>query len=136
MNDAENSPVFALAPTRQPGSVTRRQRVAQPRQRVPIGPTEAIRMQLGMNKENFSEALGFHPTSYNGELRKGSITKTGALAAQALMQQQQTSGEPMDEVFILRIVNGMPTTTRIGHLQKMRLGDAEFLLVPVKDAQT
>lgn len=111
-------------------------REPQERQRVPIQATETLRVRLEMNKENFSEAIGFHPTTYNGYLQKGYITKTAALAAEALIRRQQASGEIRDEIFILRIIKGAPTALRINELQHMRLNDEEYLLVPVKETRT
>lgn len=113
----------------------RRQREPQERQRVPIAPTETIRNRLGLNKENFSEALGFHPSTYAGYLTKGQITKTGSLAAEALMRRQASTGEMADEVFILRIIKGTPTAMRVNQLEKMILKGEEFYLVPAKDTR-
>lgn len=112
-------------------TASRHQREPQERQRTPIGTTESIRLRLGMNKEHFSEALGFHPSTYAGYLQKGMITKTGALAAEALLRRQQASGESADEVFILRLVKGAPMTTRLEGLKRMSFDGKEYLLVPI-----
>lgn len=110
-----------------------RSRQPQARQRVSIQATETIRHRLGMNNENFSEALGFHPSTYAGYVQKGFITKTGALAAEALARRQQASGEVADQVLVLRIIKGMPTIIGIGDLKKLTFDGTEFYLVPVGD---
>ena len=112
------------------GSGDRRSRKPQPRQTVPIGPTETIRHRLNMNNENFSEALGFHPSTYAGYVAKNRITKTGALAAEALVRRQQMSGESSDMVFLIRVIKGVPQAIELSGLQTMTLGNQEFYLVP------
>ena len=114
----------------------RRSRQAQPRQTVPIGPTETIRHRLGMTNEHFSDALGFHPSTYAGYVQKNRITKTGALAAEALVRRQQMSGETSDTVFVIRVIKGVPTAIELGGLQKMTLNGQEFYLVPTGDTRT
>lgn len=115
---------------------TRRQhRRAQPKAMSPITPVETIRTRLGLNKQNFGEALGLNPSTYAGYVTKGFCTKTLALAAEALMRRQASSGEVADEVFILRIIKGTPTAIRINELQRMQLNGQEFYLVPVKDTR-
>lgn len=111
----------------------RRPRQTQKRPTVAIQATETLRTRLQMNYENFSEAIGFHPSTYAGYVQKGFITKTAALAAEALIRRQQASGEIMDEVFILRIIKGTPTAIRINELRRMTLDGQEFFLIPVKD---
>jgi hypothetical protein len=110
-------------------------RKAQPRPTVPIAPTESIRRRLEMNHENFSEALGFHPSTYSGYLQKGTIVKTGALAAEALIRRQQMSGEGMDEVFVLRVIKGAATAMRVNDFRKLKLDDVEYFLIPVEDTK-
>lgn len=109
--------------------------MAQPRQKVAIQATETIRNRLGLNHENFSEALGLHPSTYGGYVTKGDITKTAALAAEALMRRQQASGEIADEVFVLRIIKGVPTVFRIGELRRMTLDGTEYFLLPTSDSR-
>lgn len=132
---ADTTSVVALASGSNPRS-PRRTRQPQERQRVPIAPTETLRMRLQMNLENFSEAIGFHPTTYSGYLQKGHITKTAALAAEALIRRQQASGELVDEVFILRVVKGAPMAMRLNELRRMTLDDVEYFLIPVKETKT
>ena len=129
-------PLIGLAASTTSTRRPRKQREPQERQRVPIGATETLRHRLQMNNENFSEALGFHPSTYAGYLQKGFITKTAALAAEALIRRQQASGEIVDEVFILRIIKGAPTALRVNELRKMTLDETEFYLVPVKETRT
>jgi len=117
------------------GSLNQRKRVPQERPRVAIGPTETIRHRLQMNNENFSEALGLHPSAYGGYLQKGFITKIGALAAEALMRRQQASGESTDQLFTLRIIKGTPTAMEVSSLHRMAFDGREFYLIPVKDTQ-
>lgn len=144
----EGSAVAALAPADyqepmprprragRPVALPRKKRVPQERQTVPIGPTETLRTRLQLSKEHFGEAIGLNATTYSGYLRKGTITKTGALAAEALIRRQQASGELADEVFVLGVIEGNPTMTRINELRRMRLDDEEFYLVPGREAQT
>lgn len=99
---------------------------------VPIGPTETIRHRLQMNEAAFGIALGYSAGAYSELLRKGQLTKTTALAAEALMRRQASSGEVADEVYVLRVVKGAPTTTRVENLKQMTLDGVEYLLVPAK----
>lgn len=136
MSDVTNMDTARRAGPADNGNGNPRSRKAQPRQTVPVGPTETIRHRLGMNNENFSEALGFHPSTYAGYVQKNRITKTGALAAEALMRRQQASGEVSDMVFVIRVIKGVPTAIELAGLQKMTLNGQEFYLVPVGDTRT
>src|SRR5882672_8935585 len=80
------------APSPDDGKTRRRREAPQERQRVEIGPTDQIRLQLRMSKETFSEAIGFHPSTYAGYLAKGYITQTGAMAAELLLRREQDTG--------------------------------------------
>lgn len=114
------------APAADRGSVKR------PRQMVPIGSTETIRNRLGLTESTFSEALGYSVGAYSDAKREGQIVKTAALAAECLMRRQQASGETADEVFVLRVIRGAPTATRIAELRRLTLDDVEYFLVPVR----
>lgn len=72
------------------------------RQLAPTGPTETIRIRLGLTMLEFSDALGLSAGTYAEQVRKNLVTKTVALAAEALMRRQAAS----DAVFLVRVVKG------------------------------
>lgn len=96
---------------------------------VPIGPTETIRNRLQMTKQEFSRALGFSDNAYNDMSASGEITKTAALAAEALMRRQAATSE--DEVrFLVRVSRGVPHVTPLEGASTMTLDGRRFLLIP------
>jgi hypothetical protein len=99
---------------------------------VPIAPCETIRNRLQMGLTEFSRALGYSDGAYSDFVRDGSIVKTASLAAEALMRRQQMTGEESDVVYILRVIKGAPTTTRVDELRRLRLDDTDYLLVPAR----
>ena len=90
---------------------------------------ETIRKRLDMGQAAFSEALVFGASSYGDMLRKGEISMTVALAAEALMRRQ-APGVNDEVAFIVRIVKGVPLVTLISEAQTMTLDDRRYLLVP------
>ena len=81
--------------------------------------------------EKFSEALGFGPSSYGDMVRRGEVSKTVNLAAEALMRRQ-APGTEEELVFIVRIVKGAPLVTLLENMQSLVLNDQRYLLVPAE----
>src|ERR1700687_6227540 len=80
-----------------PGQPARSKRVM-----VPITATETIRKRLDMTQREFGIAIGYSEHGYSEFVRSGEITKTAAMAAEALNRRQAPSGLAADEVFIVR----------------------------------
>lgn len=98
---------------------------------VPIAPVETIRHRLQMNLTEFSEALGFGTSAYGDMVRRGTVTKTVHLAAEALMRRQAPGAEN-ELAFVTRIVKGVPLVTFLDEAQTMVLNDRRYLLVPIE----
>ena len=98
---------------------------------VPAAQLETIRNRLQLSQEAFSEALGFGASAYGEMRRRGTVTKTVALAAEALMRRQAPASE--DElVFVTRIVKGAPLVTVLEGARSIVLDDQRYLLVPAE----
>jgi hypothetical protein len=94
-----------------------------------LAAVETIRKRLDLSQAEFSEALGFGASSYGDMLRRGEITQTAALAAEALMRRQ-APGTNDELCFVVRIVKGVPLVTLVEEAQTIVLNDQRFLLVP------
>ena len=126
------------------GRRKKRPQPPQERIKVEIGPTEAIRRELGLSKEHFSEKLGFNPSTYAGYAAKGWITKTAAIAARSLLleheqQARQASGEVSDRRYFL-VFETKPTGIKakilakyIDEYRKIIMDNRAYFLVPTDE---
>ena len=72
--------------------------------------------------------MGFGPSSYGDMVRRGEVSKTVNLAAEALMRRQ-APGTEEELVFIVRIVKGAPLVTLLeGGYCLSRTHNAPFAL--------
>ncbi len=99
-----------------------------------ISAVETIRKRLDRTMEQFSEDLGYGKSAYAQMVRDNKVTKTVALAAEALMRRQ-APGTEAEIAFVVRIVRGMPLVTALDELQSMTLGDQRYLLLPAEMPQ-
>jgi hypothetical protein len=53
-----------------------------------VSAVETIRKRLDLSMEKFSDALGYGSSSYGDMIRRGEVSITTALAAEALMRRQ------------------------------------------------
>lgn len=96
-----------------------------------IAAVETIRKRLDLTLQQFSEALGYGASSYGDMLRRGEVSQTTMLAAEALMRRQAPSAH--DELmFVVRIVKGVPLVTPIEDAQTLVLNGESYILVPVE----
>lgn len=96
-----------------------------------IAATETIRKRLDLSMQQFSEALGYGASSYGDMVRRGEVSQTTALAAEALMRRQAPGAE-QELAFIVRMVKGVPLVTHLDDLQTLALNDQRYLLVPIE----
>lgn len=96
-----------------------------------VAAVETIRKRLDMSYQQFSEALGYGASSYGDMVRRGEVSQTTALAAEALMRRQAPGAEN-ELAFIVRIIKGVPLVTQLDDLQTLVLNDQRYLLVPVE----
>lgn len=111
----------------------RKRQAPKKRIMVPVGPTETIRHRLLMSESEFGEALGYVPNSsgYSHAKSSGEISKTVALAAEALMRRQSNSGEAADRIMMVCIVKGTPLLYDVTDSMRSIVLDGEtYYMIP------
>lgn len=94
-----------------------------------LAAVETIRKRLDLSQAEFSVALGYSESSYNEMVRRGEVSVTVALAAEALMRRQAPSADA-ELAFVVRLVRGVPLVTQFADAQTITLNDQRYLLVP------
>jgi hypothetical protein len=94
-----------------------------------LAAVETIRKRLDLSQAEFSVALGYGESSYGEMVRRGEVSLTVALAAEALMRRQAPSADA-ELAFVVRLVRGVPLVTQLADAQTITLNDQRYLLVP------
>lgn len=97
---------------------------------VKIDATETIRKRLQMTEAEFSTALGFSDQSYHHMVVEGKLLKTTALAAEALMRRQASTGHA-DHYLMVCVVKGAPMVFDVTEdIREMKLDGETYYLIP------
>jgi len=99
-------------------------------QSVPTGPIETIRHRLGLSQVEMAQAIGYAESSYSTALNRGTISKTAALAAEALMRRQGQAAVAEDRLLVVHMREGRAQILDRAEADELRIKGKRYLLVP------